>query len=492
MSDAEIVSPFVSMAYALTPVPELADPVVTMDLPGRLLDVLDFAPLVREFYRRSSISTKLDDYAKAYLTDTDPLLRPSSRAMVSELLEYLNTRPRLSIVERVNVETQKAKGRPNTTIRKTELKASERRFYIVPEMLAPKGNIIFLNIRDEYFVVVPPDTDMRFSEARRAFLQFVMDPIVLANAREVEPIRNWVKPLLEELRRSDPSISPDVFLTITRSLVAAVDVRNGAYEQIELATARSRERIAALRSDEEKRAVVAELDKFKASLADETALRLWEDYQRGAVLSFFFAEQLLGVEESGFDIANSLREMIASFDPIKETARVIASAEPRQRAIAARELRRASAERSSTSVIENPVTSRLLEIQRLIDSRELAKASAELKKLSSENPNDPRVFYNLGRVAGLMAAALEEQGQQENKLLEAQVAYSNVIRTSTAATDRALLSLTYVALGRIYEHFGDNGYAMRMYDEAIKLDDVAGGAFRDAIAAKQRLLRQQQ
>jgi tetratricopeptide (TPR) repeat protein len=492
MSDAEIVSPFVSMAYALTPVPELADPVVTMDLPGRLLDVLDFAPLVREFYRRSSISTKLDDYAKAYLTDTDPLLRPSSRAMVSELLDYLHTRPRLSIVERVNVETQKAKGRPNTTIRKTELKASERRFYIVPEMLAPKGNIIFLNIRDEYFVVVPPDTDMRFSEARRAFLQFVLDPIVLANAREVEPIRTWVKPLLEDLRKTDPSISPDVFLTITRSLVAAVDVRNGAFEQIELATARSRERIAALKSDEEKRAVVAELDKFKASLADETALRLWEDYQRGAVLSFFFAEQLLGIEESGFDIANSLREMIASFDPIKETARVIASAEPRQRALAARELRRASAERNSASVIENPVTSRLLEIQRLIDSRDLAKASAELKKLSAENPNDPRIFYNLGRVAGLTAAGLEDQEQQENKLLEAQVAYSNVIRTSTAATDRALLSLTYVALGRIYEHFGDNSYAMRMYDEAIKLDDVAGGAFRDAIAAKQRLLRQQQ
>jgi hypothetical protein len=54
------------------------------------------------------------------------------------------------------------------------------------------------------------------------------------------------------------------------------------------------------------------------------------------------------------------------------------------------------------------------------------------------------------------------------------------------------LSLTYVALGKIYEHFNDTAYAIRLYDEAIKLDDVAGGAFRDAIAAKQRLIRQQQ
>jgi tetratricopeptide (TPR) repeat protein len=492
LSDAELLSPFVSMAYALSPVPELADPVITSDLPGKLLDVLDFAPLVREFYRRSGISGKLDDYAKLYILETDPVLRPTSRAMVSELLDYLHTRPKLTIVDKVTVETRKAKGSPNTTLRKTEVKTSERRFHIVPEMLAPKGNVTLLNIRDDYYVVVPPDTDMRFSEARRAFLQFVLDPIVLANAKEVEPIRNWVRPILEELRRSDASISPDVFLTITRSLVAAVDVRNAIFEQIESATARAREKISTLKTDEEKRAVVAELDRLKASLSDEAALRLWEDYQKGAVLSFFFAEQLKGVEESGFDIANSLREMIASFDPVKETARVAASAEPRERAMASRELRRASADRVSASVIENPVTARLLEIQKLIEARDLNKASAELRKLAAENPGDPRIYYNIGRVAGLIAATLNDNEQLESKLVEAQVAYSNVIRTATPNTDRALLSLTYVALGKIYEHFNDTAYAIRLYDEAIKLDDVAGGAFRDAIAAKQRLIRQQQ
>jgi hypothetical protein len=204
--------------------------------------------LVREFYRRSGISGKLDDYAKLYILETDPVLRPTSRAMVSELLDYLHTRPKLTIVDKVTVETRKAKGSPNTTLRKTEVKTSERRFHIVPEMLAPKGNVTLLNIRDDYYVVVPPDTDMRFSEARRAFLQFVLDPIVLANAKEVEPIRNWVRPILEELRRSDASISPDVFLTITRSLVAAVDVRNAIFEQIESATARAREKISTLKT----------------------------------------------------------------------------------------------------------------------------------------------------------------------------------------------------------------------------------------------------
>ncbi|HKX84725.1 MAG TPA: hypothetical protein VJL58_10935, partial [Pyrinomonadaceae bacterium] len=35
-TDAELVAPFISMAYALGPAPDLADPVVTTDLPGNL------------------------------------------------------------------------------------------------------------------------------------------------------------------------------------------------------------------------------------------------------------------------------------------------------------------------------------------------------------------------------------------------------------------------------------------------------------------------
>lgn len=70
-TDAELVSPFISMAYTLSPVPEMADPAFTSDLPGDLLDVLDFAPLAREFYRRSGISSKLDEYVAAYTAESD-------------------------------------------------------------------------------------------------------------------------------------------------------------------------------------------------------------------------------------------------------------------------------------------------------------------------------------------------------------------------------------------------------------------------------------
>lgn len=488
-TDAQIVAPFISMAYTLSPVPELADPVVMTDLPGSLLDVLDFAPLVREFYRRSTISSKLDAYIKEYQNDSDGILRSSAREMVSDLLDYLNTRPRLTTVEKVKVETDKSKSK-KTTLQQVETREHARRFIIVPEKLAAKGDIVFLNVRDDFYLIVPPDTDLSISSARRAFLRFVVDALILENAKETAAMREWARPILDERRKADPNISPDVFLAGSRSLVAAIDARQNEFVQGRLATDRARARIAALKTDAEKRAVSAELDKFKQQLADEAALQLYEDYEKGAVFSFFFAEQLKGVEDSGFDIASSLREMIASFDGAKETARVAATAEARGRALAAREARKALPG-TRTVVAENPVTTRLLEIQKTIEAKNYAKADTELKQLLAQNPNEPRIHYTIGRVAGFIAADTTDADAQAQKLLEAKTAYTNVINTATATTDKALLSLTYVALARIYEFSDNNSYAIQLYDKAIQIGEVTGGGFKDAMAGKQRLLKPQ-
>jgi hypothetical protein len=140
------------MAYALGPAPDLADPIVTTDLPGNLLDVLDFAPLVRDFYRRSSISGNLADYMKTYQTAADGGLRNSSREMVNDLLNYMHTRPQLFFAEKFKTETRKS-GSKTTTLQKTEVRERERHFTLVPEMLAPIGNIIYLNVKDDYYVV---------------------------------------------------------------------------------------------------------------------------------------------------------------------------------------------------------------------------------------------------------------------------------------------------------------------------------------------------
>lgn len=486
-TDAEIVAPFISMAYTLTAVPELGDPVVTSDLPGKLLDVLDYSPLVREFYKRSTISSKLDSYVKTYREQADGRLRTSTRDMVSELLEYLHTRPQLIFSEKVKIETK----RPNSkeVLVKTEVREHDRHFYVVPENLASKGDINFLNIRDDYYLIVPTDTDVSITEGRRAFLRFVIDPLILANSKEMTAVRDWAKPALEELRKANSSISPDVFLAMSRSLVAAVDIRQAEFMKIRVATDQVRQKLPTLKTDADKTALTTALTKQKVAFADEAAQQLFEEYQKGAVLSFYFAEQLKGIEDSGFDIASSLREMVAAFDPVKEGSRISDTAEARKRALAAREERKSHPD--TMVVVESPLTGKLIAIQKVIDARDLTKANADLKQLLKEYPSEPRIYYNIGRVAGLSAVGVQDPEIVAQKLLEAKVAYTNVLNTSTGNTDRSLLSLTYVALARIYEFDNNSSYAMKLYDEAIKLDDISGGAFREAIAGKQRLLKPQ-
>lgn len=485
-TDAEIISPFISMAYTLSPAPGLADPAVTSDLPGSLLDVLDFAPLAREFYRRSGISAKLDDYVKAYRSDADGVLRASARDMVSDLLDYLHTKPELLYTEKVKTQTLKA-GSKKTMLEKVEIREHERRFVIVPEMLSPNGSVNFLNIRDEYYVILPPDKDLSNSEVRRGFLQFVIDPIVLKNSKEILGIKDAVKGLLEERRKVDPSISPDVFLTISRSLVAAIDARQDEYFKGSFAMDQARQKIATVKTDPERLAISTELNKFKASLADETAMRLSEDYEKGAVLAFYFADQLKGTEDSGFDIGSSMREMLATFDAAKETDRLAKNADARKRAMDAHAARKTNTD--APAMIENPVTARLFEIQKTIDAKNFLKANSDLKLLLADNPDDVRVYYNLGRVASLSAESITDQEAQAARLLDAQTFYGNALRKATPKTDPALLSLTYVAVARLYEFFNQNSMAIQAYDRAIQFGDIKDGAYSEAIRAKQRLIK---
>jgi len=487
-TDAELVAPFISMAYALSPVPDLADPVVTADLPGNLLDVLDFAPLVRDFYRRSSISGNLNEYVKTYQNASAGRLRSSTREMVGELLDYLHTKPQLFYTEKFKTETQKGKSK-TTTLKNVETRERERRFYIVPEMLAPAGNISFLNIRDDYYVVLPPDTDGSASGVRRGFLRFVVDPLVFNNAAEIAKMSDSIKKLLDERRKVDAGASPDVYLTISRSLVAAIDAKQSENVKTRITTAHARQQIDRAKTDQEKRAIAQELRKYQSGLADETALQLSEDYEKGAILVFYFAEQLKGIEDSGFDIASSMKEMLLSFDPAKETGRLAQFTDASKRALATRAERKKNP--TANIVADNQITTRLVEIQKLIEEKNYSQANTELKQLLEKNPGESRIFYNLGRVASLSAEDATGIEQQKAKLLEAKAAYENVIRSATPATDKALISLSYVALAKIFEFYDEKNYARAVYDKAIQIGNVTGGAYDHALAAKQRLLKDQ-
>jgi hypothetical protein len=355
-TNSEIIAPFISMAYTLAPVPDLTEPRRSTDLPGDLLDVLDFAPLVREFYRATlqaepenvAVRTKIDEYVKDYqAAGVD--LRPSASEMVGELLDYLHTKPQLVYIDRIKTESKDAKGKK--TLTKTETRERERRFYIVPELLAPRGTINFVNVGDSYHAIVPPQTDLSQSEVRRAYLQFVIDPLVLNNAKDIAAMRDGIKALLDEQRKQNAGISPDVFLAVTRSLVAAAEARQIEFEKTQIATVQARRKIDAMKTDAEKRAVSAELDAFKKSLADETLCSFPKPMKRRGFYRF-----ISPTNSKAWKIQAStspVRCAILSFRSTRQTKRLVMTqfADARKRATAA--VKNAGKKHRTEFIVEN-------------------------------------------------------------------------------------------------------------------------------------------
>src|SRR6185436_2315190 len=299
-SPAEEAARYVSLAYALSPAPALDAPDRSTDLPAGVLEVLDFAPLVREFYKKSGIDEHLPAYTRAYHVEGDRMRRPAGE-MVRGILTYLHTRPVTVTTERIRVTSPDKKKNAKTGYATVE---HERRFFIVPDLLAAPGAVNFRVIADDYFTVVPEGTDPTSSELRRGYIQYVVDALVLRGNKEIAARREQVKQLIEARTKEGATVSPDVFVVIARSLVAATDARYEESLRLAEVDQLQRTRVAAAKDDAARSAIVRDAQAARAAIADETVARLAEDYENGSVLDFYFADQLRDISASGFDVGN--------------------------------------------------------------------------------------------------------------------------------------------------------------------------------------------
>ncbi|HEU5132467.1 MAG TPA: hypothetical protein VFT26_10210, partial [Pyrinomonadaceae bacterium] len=313
---ADQAARYVSLALALGPSPTFEAPERSEDLPAGLLEVLDFAPLVQEFARRSGIDEHMVDYVRAYQAEGDRLRAPTTE-MVRALLTYLHTRPITSSNERVEVKNPNKKSKEKTYT----FRQKERRFLILPDLLAARGAINFRIIGDDYYAVVPEGTDPSSSELRRAYLQYVIDALVLRFNKDIALRREQVKQLLTERQNAGATVSPDVFLSVSRSLVTAADARYEEMRRLDFVSRDARARITAAKTEADRAAIGKAAQEEMKAIQDETVARLAGEYEKGAVLSFYFADQLKGIESAGFDLANFFPDMVASFDPVREAKR---------------------------------------------------------------------------------------------------------------------------------------------------------------------------
>jgi tetratricopeptide (TPR) repeat protein len=490
---ADQAARYVSLAYALGAPPQLDAPERSDDLPGGILAVLDFAPLVREFYKRSGIDDRLPAYMRAYQTESDRLRQPAAE-MVRSVLSYLHTRPILNTTERVRVKSPEKK-KSSTAAYTT--RSHERRFYIVPDLMAAPGTINFRVIADDYYAIVPEGTDPTLSEIRRGYLQFVLDPLVLKFNKEISAQRDQVKLLIDARTKEGAIVSPDVFVVISRSLVAAADARYEESNRLTAVTNIQRRRLQQAKDESTRQTIAREAEARRAAIADETVARLSEEYEAGAVLDFFFADRLRDLQASGFDIGNFIAEMIVGIDFAREGRRLAEVTTTRDRALAARKAHpryslwlidsESEAREAVDAAPNSALVKSLTEVEKLLQTRNYEAAETRLKALVQEYPREPRLFFTMAQTASLWARDTTDDELQTQRLNRALGNYRMAVAAAVPDTDRVLLSRAHEAMGRILAFLDNKDEAMKEFEAAIKIGEVPGGAYRDALEGKRKL-----
>lgn len=489
---AEQAARYVSLAFVLGPPPALDAPERSEELPAGVLEVLDFVPLMREFYRRSNIDERMTLYLRAYQAEEDRL-RPPTADLVRSVLSYLHTRPITVTTERVLIRAPTAK-KKSTATKTYSTREHERHFYIVPDLLAAPGTINLRVIADDYYAIVPEGTDPTASELGRAYLQFVIDPLMLRFNRDIANRREPLRQLLKERESGGESVTPDVFIAVSRSLVSAADARYNELLKLQRLVYATRDKLAKAKDDASRAAINKEAQASVSAINDDTVAQLAEAYERGAVLAFFFAEQLQGIEASGFDIANFFPDMIASFDPVREAKRPAEYAAARARAVAARKerlARKADVETPVTSAAEAANSAALVkalsDIEQTLRQKDYDGAEARLRDLMKEFPGEPRIFFAIAQTSSVAAADATDESVRDHRLQGALTNYRLAVEASSAETDRALVSRAHEAMGRIHAFMDHKTEAASEFEAAIKIGDVRGGAYKEALDGKKKL-----
>ena len=360
----------------------------------------------------------------------------------------------------------------------------------MPDLLALPGTINFRNIADDYYVIVAPDINPLSSEMRRGYLQYVIDPLIARFNKDVTLRRDDLKQLLQAQTAAGGNVSPDVYLAVSRSLVAAAEVR---MNEIGRANAIVAQLNATTDKEIEKRKVLLkELKDAQTNLSDESVLQLAEAVERGGVLAFYFAEQLRGQESAGFDVASLIPDALASFQVVRESARlndvapVVARARQARaaRIVAAREAR---AEMTVTDTRRAALVTELSTVEKLWEQKAYAEAEERLRKVLSEYPREPRVFFALAATSSLSAQDAFDEDVQRERLQRALTNYQLAVQNASNENDQALLARAYTAMGDIYAHFEMRAEALQQYDAAIRFGNADKKAYDRAMQGKARL-----
>ncbi|PYS62054.1 MAG: hypothetical protein DMF76_09690 [Acidobacteria bacterium] len=250
------------------------------------------------------------------------------------------------------------------------------------------------------------------------------------------------------------------------------------------------------KDDAARKAIASEAATARAAIADETIARLADDYEQGAVLDFFFADQLREIQASGFDIANFFGDMVNQLDPAREGKRIGEVAATRARAIAARKAHprysvwlidpSAEGRESANEARVSALLKKLGEIEKLLQVRHYDEAENELKALLQDYPGEARLLFALGQTASLWARDTTDDDLQTQRLNRALANYR--LAVAAASPEDAVMRLrAHEAMGRVLAFLGRNEEALKEFEAAIGIGPVDKTAYNNALEGKRKL-----
>ncbi|HKA17245.1 MAG TPA: tetratricopeptide repeat protein [Blastocatellia bacterium] len=451
-------------------------------LPADLQTIVDFVPLVREFYIKSGIRELVPKYmgvGEAYAT----ALRGPVGMVIYDVLDYFHTRPETVISMRpLVVKTGEAEGKTEKTT--VVSRSRTRQVFVVPDPLAPrdtaivrgdilnqKEDILARRVGDDYIVIIGPARSPSADSVRQAMIRFVIDPMVERHLKTSLEFKDPISKLVAGVPTASKEYTNSVYLVIRESLAQATEARL--------------RRINSIASK-------------GAYTEDYAVFDLAQAYLRGAVLSFHFYESLSGFEKVGIGIEDFFDHMVANakfdreavrskeFEPI--VARVSASRSKLSRP-------NNDSEGAAAEAVMGAMGAKVLKSDDLIRQKKFGEARAILDEVLGVEPNNARALYGMAQVVTQMASAAELDPKtdendkiqmQHDRLERAIKLYRRAIENASKDSERWLIQWSHVLLGRILDFQEFRADALSEYEKAIAMGELPNGAYKEALEGKQR------
>jgi tetratricopeptide (TPR) repeat protein len=452
-------------------------------LPDDLQPLLDFVPLVREFYVKSGIRELIpkymsvgDAYAAAY--------RKPIGELIYEVLEYFHTEPQTVIHMRPLIITTgeaEAKVRKSTVVERSRT----RQVFVIPDPLAAlntsvvrgdilnqKEDLLSRRIGDDYIVIVGPSRAVTTDSARQAMIRFVIDPLVERHLKTSLDYKDQILKLVGSTPTASKQYSNSVYLIIRESLAQATEARMRRLQAI--AT----------------RGTYSE---------DDAIFDLAQAYLRGAVLSFHFYESLTGLEKVGISMEDFFDQMMATtkFDREATRAREFEPVVARVSASRSKSANNASGEGAAAAeAVMGAMAAKILTSDDLIRQKRFTDARPILEEVLAVEPNNARALYGMAQVLTQTPSAVEKDPKgdendkiqaQHDRLEQAIKLYRKAIENASKQSERWLIQWSHVFLGRIFDFQEFRADAIAEYQKAIEMGpDIPNGAYKEAVEGKQR------